>query len=68
MNSFERFSEDKLPYECKFVNSLKDECISKKDYLHTINVWNTLERKTIGNYHDLYLKTDVSLFAVFEAY
>ena len=38
MGSFEKFSEDKLPDRCKFFSSLKDECISEKDYLHTINV------------------------------
>ena len=32
MNSFKRFSEDKLLDECEFFSSLKDECISKKEY------------------------------------
>ena len=32
MNSFEKFSEDKLPDRCEFFSSLKDECISEKDY------------------------------------
>ena len=32
MNSFEMFSEDKLPDKCEFFNSLKDKCISEKDY------------------------------------
>ena len=30
MNSFEKFSEDKLPDRRKFYSSLKDRCISKK--------------------------------------
>ena len=32
MNSFKKFSEDKLPDRCEFFSSLKDECISEKDY------------------------------------
>ena len=45
MDSFKKFSEDKLPDRGKFYSSLKDECISEKDYLHAINGWNTLKRK-----------------------
>ena len=40
MDSFKKFSEDELPNRCEFFSSLKDEYISKKDYLHDINVWN----------------------------
>ena len=32
MDSFQKFPEDKLPDRCKFLNSLKDECIDEKDY------------------------------------
>ena len=67
MGSFKKFSEDKFPDRCKFFNSLKDKCISEKDYLQAINVWNTFKMNTMGDYHDLYLKTDVLLLAdVFE--
>ena len=31
MDSFKKFSEDKLPDRCKFFSSLKDKCISEKD-------------------------------------
>ena len=30
MDSFKKFSEDKVPDRCKFFSSLKDKCISKK--------------------------------------
>ena len=63
MDSFKKFFDEKLPGISKFHSYLKDECISEKDYLHAINVLNTLERKTIGDYLDLYLKTDVLLLA-----
>ena len=59
MNSFEKFSEDKLPDRCKFFTSLKDECISENDYLHAIDVWNVFKMNEMDDYHDLYLKTDV---------
>ena len=38
MNSFKRFFDDKLPERCELFSSLKDECISEKDYLHAIDV------------------------------
>ena len=38
MNSFKKFSEDKLRDRCKFFSSLKDNCISEKDYLKTNNI------------------------------
>ena len=63
MNSFKKFSEDKLPNKCEFFNSLKDECISEKDYERAKNIWNAFKMKTMGHYHDLYLKTDVLLLA-----
>ena len=68
MNSFEKFSEDKLPDRCECFSSLRDECISKKDYLKANNIWNVFKMNTIGDYHDLYLKTDVLLLAVFEKF
>ena len=42
---------------------MKDECISDKDYKRLIKVWNMFEIKLMGDYHDLYLKTDVLLLA-----
>ena len=67
MNSFKKFLEDKLPDKCEFFNSLKDKCISEKDYERAKHVWNAFKMKALGDYHDLYLKTDVLLLAdVFE--
>ena len=65
MDNLEEFSEDKLPDRYKsFRNrSLKDECVSEKDYLNVIDVWNVFKINTVGNYYDLYLKTDVLLLA-----
>ena len=61
MDSFEKFFGEKLPDKCEFFSSLKDKCISEKDYLKAINIWNVFKMNTMGNYHYLYLKTDVLL-------
>ena len=69
MDSFKKFSENKLPDKSNFFSSLKDKCISEKDYQRANNVWNTFKMNTMGDYHDLYLKTDVLLLAdVFEKF
>ena len=69
MDSFKKFSENKLPDRCEFFSSLKDECISEKDYPHGVSAWNVFKMNTMGDYHDLSLKTDVLLLAdVFEKF
>ena len=63
------FLKNKLPHRCKIFSSLKDKCISEKDYLKANNIWNVFKMNTMGDYHDLYLKTDVLLLAdVFERF
>ena len=69
MDSFEKFSEGKLPDRCEFYSSLKNECISRKNYSHTLDVWNKFKMKLLGDCHDLCLKTDGLLLAdVFEKF
>ena len=69
MNSFKKFNETKLPSKDEFFSSLKNEGISEKDYEKAKNIWNTFGMKTLGEYHDLYLKTDVLLLCdVFEKF
>ncbi|XP_022183113.1 uncharacterized protein LOC111042722 [Myzus persicae] len=47
--------------------SLSDEYITDDDYVHAKNVWNIFNIKTLGEYSDHYLKTDVAILAdVFE--
>ena len=51
----------------KFYSSLSDEGISEEDYKHAQEVWDTFDCRNIGDYHDLYLRSDVFLLAdVFE--
>ena len=43
--------------------------ISDHDYEHAQQVWNTMDKKIQGCYHDTYLKTDILLLAdVLEAF
>ena len=55
IDSFKKFSENKLPDRYKFFSSLNDKCISEKDYLKANNIWNVFKMKTMGDYHNLYL-------------
>ena len=67
MDSFEKFNETELPSKEDFYSILNDEHISNEDYKHAQTVWQTFKLKTMGEYHDLYLKTDILLLAdVFE--
>ena len=67
VSSIEKLSETQLPPKDQFYSKLNDEDISDEDYHHAHNVWNTFGCKTIRDYHDLYLKSDVLLLAdVFE--
>ena len=67
MDSFDRFNETKLPVQQDFYSILNNEHISDEQYKHAQNVWDTFSLKTMGDYHDLYLKSDILLLAdVFE--
>ncbi|CAB4000155.1 Hypothetical predicted protein [Paramuricea clavata] len=61
MDGFERLEETSLPPKEKFFSKLNNESISDTDYERAWNVWNTFNMKTMRNYHDLYLITDVLL-------
>ena len=67
VSSLEKLSETQLPPKEEFYSKLNDEDISDDNYQHAIRVWNTFECKTIRDYHNLYLKSDVLLLSdVFE--
>ena len=67
MDSFQKFEETELPSQEQFYSLLNNESISNEDYQHAQNVWKTFNMKSMGDYHDVYLKADVLLLAdVFE--
>ena len=69
MDSFQRFSERSLPRIEDFYSILNDVNISESDYSHAKRVWSAFQIKDLGDYHDLYLRTDVLLLAdVFESF
>ena len=69
MNGFEKFSERHLPPKKDFYSKLNDCGITDKEYEHAERIWKTFEIKNLGEYHDLYLKSDVLLLAdVFEEF
>ena len=69
IDNLDRFNETQLPPIDKFYSKRSDEKIKDVDYEHAQKVWNEFNCKTIGDYHDLYLKTDVVLLAdVFQTF
>ena len=69
MDSWDKFEEKRLPSIDEFYSKLNISGISEKDYQHACKVWNEFGLKNIGDYHDLYLETDVVLLAnVFESF
>ena len=69
MNSWERFQETQLPAQEFFHSKLTDGNVSAEDYQHGQVVWDAFDCKHLGDYHDLYMKSDVLLLAdVFEAH
>ena len=67
ISHFQKFKEE-LPSKEKFYSSLTDRKITDTEYEHILNVWNKFEMKTMKDYHDLYLKYDVLLLAVFKKF
>ena len=67
MDTEEKFNDTKLPPREAFYSKLLGRGITKADYKHAWNVWNTFKMKTFKEYHELYNVTDVLLLAdVFE--
>ena len=69
MNNWDKFKETKLPPKEAFYSKLNMTGVREEDYEHVNRVWKEFRIKDLGEYHDLYLKTDVILLAnVFEAF
>ena len=63
MDSWARFEETQLPPKEAFHRKLSDENINEADYAHAQQVWTTFGCKTLGDYSNLYCRTDVLLLA-----
>lgn len=63
IDSFNKLSETSLPFIDKFYSKLNGSTISYKDYLRANFVWKKFNCKTILDYHNLYLSSDVLLLA-----
>ena len=69
MDNWGCFTEPKLPPKEAFYSKLSDAHISNKDYADAQKVWKAFGCKTLGEYSDLYCRTDVLLLAdVFEMF
>ena len=69
MSSWDKFKESQLPPVEAFYSNLNMSNISEDDYQHMQKVWKEFEIRNLGEYHDLYLRTNVILPAnVFEAF
>ena len=69
MSSWDKFEETKLPPKKAFHSNLKMSDISKYNYEHAQKLWKEFKLKNVGEYHYLYLKTDVLLLRnVFEKF
>lgn len=67
LDCFEKLNDVSLPSQDKFYNTMSDENITLENYQRACTVWNTFGCKTLGEYSDLYLKSDVLILAdVFE--
>ena len=69
MDSFDKFNQTELPTKDQFYSILNDQHIMDDEYDHAKKVWKTFKIKTMGEFHDLYLGSDVLLLAdVFKSF
>ena len=59
--------DTELPETYKFYSSLNLTNITSENYKHVKNVWKTLNKFYMGEYHDLYIQSDTAQLAnIFE--
>ncbi|XP_030764719.1 uncharacterized protein LOC115888968 isoform X2 [Sitophilus oryzae] len=67
MDSLKKMNNRSLPTKHEFYDDLNNEHISDVDYQRAKDVWRLFNCKTLGDYSDLYLKSDTLLLCdVFE--
>ena len=63
MDSWKKFNETSLPSKEGFYRNLNMENIDDIDYRHGNNVFKRFELESLGDYHDLYVQSDILLLA-----
>ncbi len=61
MSSFDKLQYPRLPAKSEFHSELNNTDVSEEDYVHAKKVCDAFGCKTMRDYHDLYLKTNVLL-------
>ncbi|XP_050543406.1 uncharacterized protein LOC126906698 [Daktulosphaira vitifoliae] len=62
-SNYDVLETTELPSKKDFYNELTESHISDEDYVHAQTVWKHFNCKNLGEYSDLYLKTDVTILA-----
>ena len=63
LENMDRFQETSLPPQAEFYNKLNDKSLSDAEYSHVQEVWNAFNCKTMKDYQDVYLISDMLLLA-----
>ena len=63
MSSWDKFEESQIPPIEAFYSNLSMFNVSEGDYEHAQRVWKEFRICNLGEYHNLYLRTDVILLA-----
>ena len=63
MDEWERFNVTTLPEKEEFYSKRNIKDVTDADYMHAKRVCKDFEIKNLGEYHELYLKSDTLLLA-----
>ena len=67
IDGWDKFNEKIIPSKDSFYSNLTLENISETDYAHANNVFKKFNINNLGEYHDLYVRSDMLLLAdIFE--
>ena len=59
IDSLERFNETSFPEKEAFYSNLNMEDVTGVDHRHAKSVFKSLNNKSLGYYHDLYVQSDI---------
>ncbi|KAJ8910231.1 hypothetical protein NQ315_015923 [Exocentrus adspersus] len=61
VDSLDKLDYDRLPSKSEFYDKLNDEAVSELDYCRAQRVWELFNCQNLGEYSDIYLKSDILL-------